>query len=93
MAKESETQENIEEAERIQRQRLATAQYLYRRGKDIERWHAKEDEDPSQWEIALTPMDPEDTDQWCVTAYPYGTLKLQNCSQSPHHRCSTSAGC
>ena len=41
-------------AERIQRQRLATAQYLYRREKDIERWHAKEDADPSQWEIALT---------------------------------------
>ena len=78
MAKESESQENIEAAERIQRQRLATAQYLYRRGKDIERWYAKEDEDPSQWEIALTPRDPEDTDQWCVTAHPCGTApKLQ----------------
>ena len=93
MAKESESRENIEEAERIQRQRLATAQYLYRRGKDIERWHAKEDKDPSQSEIALTPMDSEDTDGWCVTAHPCGSLKLQNCSQSLHHRCLVSAGC
>ena len=85
MAKESESQENIEAAERIQRQRLAMAQYLYRRGKDIERWHAKKGEDPSQREIALTPMDPEDTEQWCVTTHPCGSLKLQNCSQSPHH--------
>ena len=93
MAKESESRENIEEAERIQRQKLATAQYLYRRRKDIEIWHAKEDEDPSQSEIAFTPMDPEDTDQWCVAIHPCGSLKLQNCSQSPHHRCSTLAGC
>ena len=68
MAKDSESRADIEEPERIQKQRLATAQYLHRRGKDIERWHVEEEEAPSQWEIALTPMDPEDTDQWCVAA-------------------------
>ena len=30
------------------------------------RYASRHEDDPTQWEVTITQLDPEDTDQWCV---------------------------
>ena len=69
-AQERHEQERRKELQRIQvvhHSKAMQQQYLRVRGEACKRRHAlQQGEDLTQWEVTITQIDQEDTDQWCV---------------------------